>query len=729
MTTLQTPPGNAPDLKGMQQSLGSRLMRLRSRVRLRIALDAIARALLVMLVMLSVSLVLDYWLELSRAMRGFYWLLTIAGGAHFLYHFGYKPLRTRLEPIALAHAVDIAQGNTGEKRLAPRVATVLQLPDMIGDDGVLSGQMIRDAVGRSFASLEQTDFAAALSGKHRMQCIGLLLAALIVPGIVGGAMSGVGEAVVGTWAQRWLMLNDVPYPRNTRIEILGLSEEGKLIIPAGENATLRARITTKDGREIEEARLLLRPQVGKPGTEPMTRFDAADFRIDLAPMTDPASAILRAGDQTLRFEIVPSARPRLTGVRIRYSHPADAPGTAPQQIDLSAAEGELSLLELSEVELLLTANVPIAQARYAVDAVESAEDLAKLPPIERSGPNTFTLRWTQHDRQRLRLELISEEAGLVSQPIPITVGLKTDRKPSVRLRSEGVGPRITPNALIPLNIEARDDFGLLSADITPVRVRTGEEQAGEKTFDTVSLYADEKARELEFRGKHQLEVDSLEVVPNDVIRLTGLASDNRYVGSQTGESTVLTFRIVTHKELFREIIARQQQARAAFRQAIEDSKDVHVDLLKAENGSLAAAQSRRFRAIQREVWKVGRELERSAEEMRLNRLGGSKEEGNQTYESMKATILDPLEHLHDQTMSRQRDAIERAGVLDANGLKNLAADQQAVVDEMTDLLLRMNRWDELLDAINQLTEVIDQQEQLMEKLNELIENEIDNLFE
>jgi len=732
MTTLNTPPSTpTPDLPGMQQKLRARLGKLGGKLRRMIAFDAAVRGLAVLLGLLALSLVLDFWLELSRPMRVFYWLITLAAAAHFLYHYGIKPLMHRLGPIELAEAVDIAQGHKGSKQIAPRVATVLQLPSMVGDDEALSGQMIHDAVGQSYHALDQTNFSSAISGKHAMQCIGVLLAALLVSGVTGAGMSAVGENVLGTWAQRWLLLADTPYPRNTSIEITGLNEDGKLVIPAGENVTLFATITTKDGKPIEEARLSLNPEDGERRTEAFAKFDENDFRLDLTPLTKPASATLSAGDQELRFTIEPAARPRLTGLKLTHTHPADPDN--PKTIDFNGTEGEVSLLELNEVQLLLTANVPLAELRYAEDNVEG-ETAVDLPAIERVSDNTFKISWTHMARQRLRVELVSKGAELVSQPVPISIGLKTDRKPSVRLRYTGVGQRITPNALIPLTIEARDDYGLVDTNITVLRIRTGGDEAGKEGFDPIVLHEDDAAALRELRDKHDLEVDQFGVRPTDVIRLTGVAIDNRYTseageGGQVGESGRLDFRVVTHKELFREIIARQQQARAAFRQAIEDSRTVLAKMREAKSGPEYAAMSRRFRAIQRSVWKVGRELERSAEEMRLNRLGGSKEDGNQAYESMKATILEPLAKLHDQTMSSQRSAIEAAGTADDARLDAIRGDQEALINEMVLLLSKMNRWDELLDAINQLTEVIGQQEQLKKKIDELIDEQIDDLFD
>jgi hypothetical protein len=554
-----------------------------------------------------------------------------------------------------------------------------------------------------------------------------MLAAVVFFGGTGGIMSLVGENVLGTWTKRWLLLSDASYPRNTSIEVVGLNEDGVLVIPAGENATLFTTITTKDGQPIEEARIKLSPNNGQDWPKGLDKFDAEDFRFEFAPMTAPADATISAGDQSLRFKIEPAARPRLTGLKLTHTHPADPEN--PKTIDFAGAEGEVSLLDLNEVELVLTANVPIAEIR---DVQETDEGDPERPAIQRVSANVFKINWRHMQRQRFRIELVSEGAGLVSQPIPISIGLKTDRKPSVRLRYTGVGQRITPNAMIPLTVESRDDYGLVNTKIDVLRLRTGDD-AGEETFDPIVLQQADPTEIREFRDKHDLEIDQFGVRPTDVIRLTGIATDNRYSatpgGGQVGESTKVDFRIVTHKELFREIIARQQQARSAFRQAIEDSKDVLAKLREAEDGLSAAGQSRRFRAIQRSVWKVSRELERSAEEMRLNRLGGSKEDGNQAYESMKATILEPLAKLHDQTMSDQRSALEAAANADEVRLEQIRTNQAELINEMNGLLSKMNRWDELLDAINQLTEVIDQQEQLKRKVDELIDEQIDDLFD
>src|SRR5690606_38649326 len=47
----------------------------------------------------------------------------------------------------------------------------------------------------------------------------------------------------------------------------------------------------------------------------------------------------------------------------------------------------------------------------------------------------------------------------------LSIGLLVDRPPRLSLRSSGVGKRVTPQARIPLQLRAQDDFGLASLAI------------------------------------------------------------------------------------------------------------------------------------------------------------------------------------------------------------------------------------------------------------------------
>lgn len=715
MTTINTPPPTPKDLPAMQKHVTDRLSSLRGKIVMQILLDGLARGLAVLLAMLLLGLILDWWLELSVVARVAYWLITLTLAGGLIYYYALRPLSAAMGPVELAAAVDLARKSRGDALIAPRVATVLDLPRAMGDEHAVSGSMVFDAVSRSYAHLQDNPFDRQTNTKHLTWCLGGLAAAVILPTLFAVLMNG----TAGVWANRWVMLNDTAWPRNTQLSVDGLVD-GKLIVPAGENATLTFTVTNKDGTEVEEVRLSLRPEGQDRQTKSADQFAAGDYRYELAPHLVPIQATLSAGDEDLAFTIVPIARPRVADLKLLHTHPADG---ITNEVNFEGDSGGLSLLNLNEVELHITSNVPLSDIRYA----EGSDTPARLKLIDEMHA---VASWTHTDNVRFRVELVGKEAGLVSQPVPIAVRVKHDRVPKVGLKATGVRQRITANALVPLTLDARDDSGLGQVALQLIRERTTPSGREVFTYDPVLVYGPAEEITLDKLVKeHGLEVEDLELVPTDLLRIIATATDDCYTGAQTGESAQLSFSIVTHDELFREIRARQELARAQFRQAIEDSKDIQAALRSAKTGQEAKDQARAFRQVQTTVRAVNQALSASAEEMRLNRLGGSREDGNQAYEAIKQTVLDPMASLHDRTMSDQRDRIEAAPRMSAEQLAQLDPQQQAVIDEMNVLLSAMDRWDQLMDVINQLNEVKGVQERIKPKLEELQNQEFDDIFD
>ena len=61
---------------------------------------------------------------------------------------------------------------------------------------------------------------------------------------------------------------------------------------------------------------------------------------------------------------------------------------------------------------------------------------------------------------------MAADSGLMSLPVPVSVGLKVDQPPRITMAYSGVRQRITPQAHIPLSIDARDDYGLAAVGLT-----------------------------------------------------------------------------------------------------------------------------------------------------------------------------------------------------------------------------------------------------------------------
>src|SRR5262249_17820329 len=156
------------------------------------------------------------------------------------------------------------------------------------------------------------------------------------------------------------------------------------------------------------------------------------------------------------------------------------------------------------------------------------------------------IEWIHERVAQLQIELVGAGSGLVSAPVPVTIGLKQDQPPRASLSYSGVRQRITPQARIPLSMQARDDYGVVAASLS-VRAeapatRPSEVQARDST---VSVFGPEQpATRIEVYASHELEVTRLAMSPGGMLNVAGEVTDGCYTGPQTGRTRTIGFRIV-----------------------------------------------------------------------------------------------------------------------------------------------------------------------------------------
>ena len=261
----------------------------------------------------------------------------------------------------------------------------------------------------------------------------------------------------------------------------------------------------------------------------------------------------------------------------------------------------------------------------------------------------------------MKVGLVARDSQLASRPEPIAIGFKEDRPPRVTLTHSGVGQRVAPSAIIPFKIAVRDDFAVARVVLafkavpnTAASERQEEERPKLGDLPPVVLL-DGKTAPLEptFDGAHEWDLESLKLAPGDTVSATAEATDDCDTGAQTSRSRTLSFRIVARNELFREILLKQQQLRARLRKATDQAELLRQSLRSASLPDDADELLRRHNLVQREVWQVMHGIEDSATEMRLNRLGGA-----ETHEIIARTVIRPLEELHDDLLTRQRQGLE-----------------------------------------------------------------------
>src|SRR5690606_30462128 len=236
-----------------------------------------------------------------------------------------------------------------------------------------------------------------------------------------------------------------------------------------EPATLQVLVTDKE-QPTEVVHMRMRSESGRDETVTLTRFEPGDFRYDLPPLQQPVDVSIWGGDgEAEPFAITPIDRPRIVDLSLAATHPRLSEPTLHR---FRGEEGTVRLLPQTQAVLELTANVPIAEI-----AVENAGTGPQS--FERIDDSRFVAKWTHAGPVQMRITLTSAEAGLVSHPRPVTIGEQPDRAPRLSLRHSGVRQRISPSATVPLQITARDDFGVHTVGLnveTPQMGVTEEEE-------------------------------------------------------------------------------------------------------------------------------------------------------------------------------------------------------------------------------------------------------------
>jgi hypothetical protein len=727
MTTLDLQPA---DLTTLQSGLVRRLARFRRAVKMRLALGGLLCVAAVALALAVVSFSVDYWLHLNHpATRLVFLAASLAILGWMAWRCLFRPLRDPLDMITLAVAVEEAHNaarNSGAPHghaglpsgaplcrvpIAERVATVLQLPDLLEGGSPPSPAMVAAAVRRSHESLAGIDFLQRLDRRQILQHLALAIAILLVPTI----WASIWPATAGLWARRWFAGSRQPWPQKTHLAVVGL-EDGRIVVPRGEPFVLR--VLNREGSVAPDSIWIRVREGNTPAVSgAMTKFSPGDFRYDFAPVQQEVEVRLGGGDDTVEpFTLLPVDRPRITELELISQHPTES---TPRKHTFGAGEPDLAFLPKTKLTLTVTSNVPLAEARLKHATTQPAG-------LERIDERHYRAVWTLEQPVALQVELVSAQANLSSLPTPITIGVKGDASPKVNLTYSGVKSRVTPTANIPLSLLVRDDYGLadvqLVTKVTPpdaVDVNAGVERI-EKIYGPVK-----PATRLEVQEQRTLDLAPLKPAVGALVTVYGRATDERYIGAQVGRSRLVSFRVVTPEELFRDILIRQQADRARFRKALEDAEKIREQLETLVSTDALAQAARQHRAVQREAARVGVSMSETMTEMRLNGLGGP-----EAYELMEKKILAPLKQLDAGLMTEQREALDgMVGSQEPKGLAEAVGRQERIVAQMRDILKQMADWDSFVDVLNQLNEVIKLQNQVKQSTEEMRRKDVDELFE
>lgn len=736
MSLVVEPNAVLESLRPRRDAVRRRLAGVRRRLRGRLALAGLTWVWTALVLLAAASLAADWLLRFSLPVRQILLAIAAVAMAAIAYRKLLAPLALRLEDLDLAAILDRRCRGYGQ-----RVAAVLELPRLLEGELAASPSMIRAAVLEHAQTLEATDVSAAFDRRGPRW----MAALLAVTGLLAAGFAYLEPDTASLWARRWLKGSNERWPQRNYLAISGLHDGDTLLVPRGESLLVNveaqrdfsgaAHAWMLDGRGAplqistgekpqalvpEKVAIQYRPAGGAVRQGNFTSFQDGRFRYELPPVVEPMSFTVTGGDDWFGpIRVEPIDRPAIDSLTLVARRPGSK---ASETFAHTGADTPLLFLKDTELELKLSASAPLASAALAGQP-------GAAPPLEKNDDAHYAARWKMEQSQTFEIRLVGRQAGLESKPYFVSIGLLVDRPPRLTLRSSGVGKRVTPQAKIPLQLRAQDDFGLiaLALELEQTVPRENKPETSVRKIAVELPEAAAGASQTDFESQPVTALSEYGLAAGTLIKLRATADDNCAQGVQNGASRWLSFQLVTPEELFYEILMRQRAERAKFAAALETAKAQTEPLAGEPDGAQLAGVGRKHQLVARQTWQTANRLEATLVEMTLNDLGSE-----QARQLLKTKVIDAVRQLHAEPMAQLRAALDAAAgaeKLPAEQLVELRRLHGEVVETMQKLLDQMSQWENFIDVLNQLKEIVKLQNDVLQSTEQEKKKRTNDVFD
>jgi hypothetical protein len=658
----------------------------------------------------GVQLGLDYLRRLSLSMRALLLVLLVGAACWWVWRRLVQPLRV---PIGAAEVARLFE------RQEPGLASLLISAVHFAEEDPSAKPAERSP------ALEQAVMAEAASAWprvadrvviNRARVRGHALALLVV---LAAATTVVAMApqTVATWFRRGVLLQDVEWAQRTQIFVEGL-ENGVLTGARGDDLEVRAVVEGVVPRTVE---MIYETASGRRGRENMTSMAEGRLRYTFRHLEEELTFVIEGGDEcTERVAVQLADRPRVVTSRIEIEPPAYA---QLPKVELARGRTLVEALAGSQVRVEAILNKPAA----AVEWIGSEAKVSRSA----SDPLVLTAEFPLAESHSCWFSL-TDELGLSNRnPVRFSLRVLPDETPRLTLQLEGAGEMVTPEALLPLAVDAQDDFGLAGLAVEYVVFRGEASETGHIAWPTFAPGTPH------FQAAQRWPVAAAAVQPGDRLQFRGSARDFDDVsGPKVGRAPEVTVRVVTRDELLAELTRLEQEYRSEFERLVETQMDVRRDLLSAlddyaRTSDEAALTSdltpleRRQRTVAGSINALRQRFERLAIERRINSLDAFEE-----MERLEGGIIEPLAELGRREMVAAADSL-RAALREPGSASLAELDQQqaGILAGMQRILDRMQQWEGYHEIVSLLRTIQEMQKDLHEETRARVLEQADDVFE
>ena len=703
--------------------LQHKLRALRGHLRRLILLAGASRVVLVVAAVLAASLMLDWMVKLETPGRAV--LLAAAGvlTLYALWRFLVVPLRVRLGDEELAIAL--------ERRfpeLQDRLISTVQFA-RAPDTGPLSQAMVAQLQRDTLSQTQPLEFQAVATARPTAAWA------------VGAALTLVVASLYTLWfpttaaifaARFFDPFSAIEWPRHTQLTVLAHDKDNhplaldgdRIFVPKGEDLHLTVRAARHSGKlwhPPSRVSVRYRFDAGGSGRRNVPMSSHATYITAFPTVTESFVFDVAGGDDTTRpLRVQVRNRPRIEDIRVTLRAP-DYAGE-PEHVQPDGRGGIVGLAG-SVATIAVTTNKSIAaapgSARILVDGKPVADmAFAGDQPTRLTG--SFRLE-TGHKQYAVALV---DTLGLAnSPPTSYRLDVRPDRAPVVQLPQPGGSRKVTPKAVVPLRVVAKDDYGVR-------RVRFVS-QRGDQGKPTTHTLPDPKTSEKTVERSHEWDLTELALKQREMLLVHAEAEDafaasrdGKPVGPNVGKSPTYQLSVISEAEMAALLQRRQQEIKERLKKLIARQQTSKDDVERL--GSPTTTPDRRkVKLAEREQTKIaaatttlGKQLKDVLGEMKNNKVGNLEERRRA---DALAKALAQLA-TRDMPQAAKHIATAAQATKRPDQLKHLAsaaAKQQQVIDDLRAALARFDQWQDIDELIRDASQLLLDQTKLKDKTADL----------
>jgi len=705
-----------------------KLRSLRSALRRRLLGEGMARLLLIVVALAFVTFLLDYMLRpdpQDYAPRFVFLAMMLGGAVWVIWRQLVRPLRVPMGQSALALLVENRYSQLDDRLIS---AIQFSRQDDMGETGVSEMMIARMAE-------QANQLAGPLNFKNVVERRNLrrAFAAAACAVMLFGGFAVWQYRLIRPWFMRTFAFAQVDYPQETYLSVTG-GPDFSVVRGRDCKVFIQADGSTVPSYVIVHARY---PSVGLTEERIDLISGGRGYEKVFQAVAEPFEFYVTGGDdrrdKRRKHRVRVIDPPGLSSVDFTVKYPEHMNRNRPAQV--SGGSGVVPVPIGATVSLWAQSSKDLTAASVFLDGkkiervkiMSSADQkgdskvgrmiFGEFKVLGENRARSLTLTFSLTDTGKIA----NEKAG------SYVIQVQPDNEPIVSLKKTGVGGLLTPNAVIPLRIKVKDDYGTAAMS---VKIYT----AGKKKPIYSEPIKDYIRGLSAFSAEHRLDLKDRGLNVGDRIFVELRVTDTlpkSLGGPNVGRSGRLGFRIVSPTDLMEELVRRQQELRLEFLQTIQIQESARAKTYNAAKITALGKITPEVRRIIREsaivqgtvrsqCAKAADTLDGILDEMQNNRLGSTRDHTQIADGSIKPMRLlsDPMQDIV-LALNKTAAVKEPAGLsTQAETISNL---QLQVRERMEKIAENMERGTSRQELANELELII----KISKELEELIKKQSD----